>query len=87
MDKYIICEKGLRVGTFMILHRYAKANNKYLAEHNNPDKISSYLMVYLDANNLYGILYRLMICTRSDMREDKILFDESSYAGEGFRSV
>lgn len=51
-DKYIFCEKGLRGGTSMISHRYAKANNKYMSEH-NPDEISSYIM-YLDANNLYG---------------------------------
>ena len=48
----LMVEKGTRGGICQAIHRYAKANNKYLK---NYDKgiISSYLM-YLDANNLYG---------------------------------
>ena len=48
----LIVEKGTRGWICQAIHRYAKANNKYIK---NYDKniILSYLL-YLDANNLYG---------------------------------
>ena len=48
----VMVEKEIRGGTCHAIHRYTKANNKYMK---NYDKniTSSYLM-YLDANNLYG---------------------------------
>ena len=42
----------MRDGFSMIIHRHAKANNKYLKDY-DPEQSSSY-NIYLDANNLYG---------------------------------
>ena len=48
----LMVAKGIRGGICHAIHRYAKANSKYMK---NYDKniISLYLM-YLDANNFYG---------------------------------
>ena len=45
-------EEGIRGGICHSVHRYAKANNKYIKNYDK-SKESSY-MQYLDANNLYG---------------------------------
>ena len=48
----LIVEKGIRGGICHSVHRYAKANNKYMK---NYDKdMGSSCPEYLDANNLYG---------------------------------
>ena len=52
IDMLLMVEKGTRSGICQAIHRYAKANNKYMKTYDR-DIISSYLM-YLDANNLYG---------------------------------
>ena len=52
IDMLLIVKKGIRGGTCHAIHRYAKANNKYIKNYDK-SKDSSYLM-YLDANNLYG---------------------------------
>ena len=49
---HMMFEKGIRGGISTIMHRHAKANNKYLSSYDKA-KESSYI-VYLDANNLYG---------------------------------
>ena len=48
----LMVEKGIRGGICHSIHRYAKANNKYM-ENYNENKESSYIQ-YLDTNNLYG---------------------------------
>ena len=52
-DMLLMFEKGIRGDTTQAVHRYAKANNKYMGEKYNPKEESSFLM-YLDANSLYG---------------------------------
>ena len=50
IDKYLFIEKGLRRGISYIAKRYAKANNKYMNDH-DPKKPSTFIS-YLDINNL-----------------------------------
>ena len=48
----LMVEKGIRGGMCQAIHKYAKANNKYMK---NYDKnIESSYLIYLHANNLYG---------------------------------
>ena len=48
----LMVEEGIRGGICHSIHRYAKANNKYMKNYNNNEE-SSYIQ-YLDTNNLYG---------------------------------
>ena len=51
-DMLLMVEEGIRGGICHAIHRYAKANNKYM---NNYDKNEESLYIqYLEANNLYG---------------------------------
>ena len=45
-------EKGITGGICHAIHKYAKANNKYMKNYDQ-NKKSSYIQ-YLDASNLYG---------------------------------
>ena len=51
-DMLLVVEEGIRGGICHSIHRYVKANYKYMKNYNNNEE-SSYTQ-YLDANNLYG---------------------------------
>ena len=48
----LMVEEGIRGGICHSIHRYTKASNKYMKDHNK--NIESSYIQYLDANNLYG---------------------------------
>ena len=52
-DMLLMFEKGIRGGITQAVHRYPKANHKYMGEKFNPEEDTRFLQ-YLDANNLYG---------------------------------
>ena len=51
-DMLLMVEEGIRDGICYSIHRYTKANNKYMKNYDE-NKESSYVQ-YLDTNNLYG---------------------------------
>ena len=52
IDTLFMVEKGTKGGIFQEIHRYEKANNKYMKNYAKNNE-SSYIE-YVDANNLYG---------------------------------
>ena len=52
VDMLLMVEKGIRGGICHAIHRYAKANNKYIKNFDE-NKESTYIQ-YVDANNFYG---------------------------------
>ena len=51
-DMLLMVEKGIRGGICRAIHRYAKADNKYMKNYDEKEE-SSYIQ-YLDATSLYG---------------------------------
>ena len=52
VDMLLMVEKGIRGGISHTIHRYAKANNKYVT--NYDENGESPFLEYLDGNNLYA---------------------------------
>ena len=62
VDMLLMIEKGIRGGVSMVSKRFARANNKYMGEKFNREKVSRYIQ-YLDANNLYGMAMSMKLPT------------------------
>ena len=52
VDMLLMVEKEIKGATCHAIHRYAKANNKYMKDYNKDEEEE--FLEYLDANNLYG---------------------------------
>ena len=53
VDMYNMIEQGIRGGICQVSKKHLKANNKYMSTYDE-NSLSKYIM-YLDANNLYGL--------------------------------
>ena len=53
VDMLLMVEKGIRGGICHAIHRYAKANNKYVVNYNKDEEES--FLEYLHAKHLYGL--------------------------------
>ena len=51
-NMFLMVENGVRGEICQATHKYAKASNKYMKNHDK--KIESSNIAFLDANNLYG---------------------------------
>ena len=51
-DMLMMVEEGIRTGMCNAIHRYAKANNKYMKNYDKNTELS--YLEYLDVNSLYG---------------------------------
>ena len=52
VDMLLMVEKEIKGAICHAIHRYAKANNKYMKDYNKDEE--ELFLEYLDANNLYG---------------------------------
>ena len=51
-DMLLMVQEGIEGGMCHAIHRYGKANNKYMKNYDEKEESSS--IQYLDANNLHG---------------------------------
>ena len=63
LDMLLMFNHGIRGGITQAVHRYVKANNKYMVDKFNLEEPSSFLQ-YLDANNLYSWAMSQLLPTR-----------------------
>ena len=57
IDMLLMVEREIGAKICHVIHRYAKANNKYIEKYNidvECNSVESSYLMYLDANNLYG---------------------------------
>ena len=69
-DMLLMVEKGIRIGICHAIHRYAKANDKYMNNYDK-NKESSYIQ-YLDANNFYGCAMSQKLPNISNIQKSQI---------------
>ena len=74
-DILLMVEKGIRGGICHAIHRYTKANNKYMKNYDENEESS--FLEYLDANNLHGwTMSKQLLFNGFDWMEDLSKIDE-----------
>ena len=79
VDMLLMFEDGTRAGISQATHKYATANIKYMKKFNK--EIISTVLLYLDANNLYG----WAMCEKRPIGEFKLI-DPKEYTEEKIKS-
>ena len=77
----LMFEEGIRGGIYQAIHKYSRANNKYMKTYDK-NIASSYLM-YLDVNNLY----EWAICKKLPVGDFEWAEDLSIYTGNSVKSM
>ena len=77
IDMLLMVEKGVRGGICHVIHRHAKANNKYMKNYDK-NKESSYLK-YWHVNELYGwAMSQKLLVNNFELIEDPSQFSEDT---------
>ena len=83
IDMILIVGKGIRGGIYNAIYRYAKANNKYMKDHDKNKELS--FLNYWDVNNLYGwAIWQKLSVNNFEWIEDGFIKVYNEESAEGY---
>ena len=83
IDMILIVGQGIRGGIYNAIYRYAKANNKYMKDHDKNKELS--FLNYWDVNNLYGwAIWQKLSVNNFEWIEDGFIKVYNEESAEGY---